>query len=75
MFFFSVPPAYYAHLIAFRARFYMEPDSTDSGSLPGGGANRGPPGGGARNTRVPGNVAVRPLPSLKDKVKKGMFYC
>lgn len=26
-----VPPAYYAHLAAFRARFYMEPDS-DSGS-------------------------------------------
>ncbi|AQK42897.1 Protein argonaute 1 [Zea mays] len=40
---FSVPPAYYAHLVAFRDRFYMEPDTSDSGSM----ASRGPPLGGA----------------------------
>eukprot|EP00268_Persea_americana_P054738 TRINITY_DN629_c0_g1_i7.p1 TRINITY_DN629_c0_g1~~TRINITY_DN629_c0_g1_i7.p1 ORF type:complete len:1085 (-),score=182.17 TRINITY_DN629_c0_g1_i7:1254-4508(-) len=72
-----VPPAYYAHQLAFRARFYSEPGTSDSGSLPAGGSTRGTPGGGggARNTRVSTNVAVKPLPSLKDNVKKVMFYC
>ncbi|XP_058090486.1 protein argonaute 1-like [Magnolia sinica] len=73
-----VPPAYYAHLAAFRARFYMEPETSDSGSLTSGAAGRGPPGGvggGARSTRVPTSAAVRPLPALKDNVKKVMFYC
>ncbi|AQK95703.1 argonaute1 [Zea mays] len=67
-----VPPAYYAHLAAFRARFYMEPDTSDSGSM----ASRGPPPGG-RNTKAAGvgNVAVRPLPALKENVKRVMFYC
>lgn len=73
-----VPPAYYAHLAAFRARFYMEPDTSDSGSL-GSGAAPGRGSGGAapatvRPTRVPGG-AVRALPPLKDNVKKVMFYC
>ncbi|GJM94278.1 hypothetical protein PR202_ga10909 [Eleusine coracana subsp. coracana] len=66
-----VPPAYYAHLAAFRARFYMEPDTSDSGSM---ATSRGPPGG-ARSSRVPGSVAVRPLPALKENVKRVMFYC
>ncbi|KAK9106474.1 hypothetical protein Syun_022485 [Stephania yunnanensis] len=73
-----VPPAYYAHLAAFRARFYMEPETSDSGSLTsaaGRGAGMGG-GGAARNTRGPGaGAAVRPLPALKDNVKKVMFYC
>ncbi|CAN1265708.1 Protein argonaute 1 [Linum perenne] len=34
-----VPPAYYAHLAAFRARFYMEPDTSDSGSMTSGTEN------------------------------------
>ncbi|XP_075515974.1 protein argonaute 1B-like [Primulina tabacum] len=69
-----VPPAYYAHLAAFRARFYMEPETSDSGSMTSGmAASRG---GGARSTRVPGgNVAVRPLPQLRENVKRVMFYC
>ncbi|VAH35151.1 unnamed protein product [Triticum turgidum subsp. durum] len=67
-----VPPAYYAHLAAFRARFYMEPDTSDSGSMASGA--RGPTQGG-RNTRPFGNVAVRPLPALKENVKRVMFYC
>ncbi|CAM6082414.1 unnamed protein product [Calypogeia fissa] len=74
-----VPPAYYAHLAAFRARFYMEPEASDSGSLPSG---IGPAGrtvttgsSGARSTRAPGGGSVRPLPALKENVKKVMFYC
>ncbi|KAF8364827.1 hypothetical protein HHK36_033197 [Tetracentron sinense] len=71
-----VPPAYYAHQAAFRARFYMEPETSDSGSMTSGPAGRGSGIGGVRSTRVPGgNVAVRPLPALKENVKKVMFYC
>jgi eukaryotic translation initiation factor 2C len=70
----AVPPAYYAHLAAFRARFYMEPDTSDSGSLASGA--RGPPPGAARSsTRGAGSVEVRPLPALKENVKRVMFYC
>ncbi|ONM14924.1 argonaute1c [Zea mays] len=68
-----VPPAYYAHLAAFRARFYMEPDTSDSGSMASGA--RGPPPGAARSMRGAGSVAVRPLPALKENVKRVMFYC
>lgn len=73
-----VPPAYYAHLAAFRARFYMEPDTSDSGSMISGaaGGRGGMGGGGGRSTRAPGaNAAVRPLPALKENVKRVMFYC
>ncbi|XP_010940262.1 protein argonaute 1A [Elaeis guineensis] len=71
-----VPPAYYAHLAAFRARFYMEPETSDSGSLASGvAAGRGPPGSGPRSSRFAGSVAVRPLPPLKENVKRVMFYC
>ncbi|VAI68922.1 unnamed protein product [Triticum turgidum subsp. durum] len=69
-----VPPAYYAHLAAFRARFYMEPDTSDSGSV-ASGARGGPPQGGPRSSTRFGNVAVRPLPALKENVKRVMFYC
>ncbi|KAL1568351.1 argonaute 1B [Salvia divinorum] len=70
-----VPPAYYAHLAAFRARFYMEPETSDCGSMTSGPVpGRG--GAGARTTRVPGvNAAVRPLPQLRENVKRVMFYC
>ncbi|XP_078161390.1 protein argonaute 1B-like [Carex rostrata] len=71
-----VPPAYYAHLAAFRARFYMEPETSDSGSMPSGPPGRGAgPAGAPRSTRVPGAGPVRPLPALKDNVKRVMFYC
>ncbi|KAJ8424584.1 hypothetical protein Cgig2_028562 [Carnegiea gigantea] len=71
-----VPPAYYAHLAAFRARFYMEPETSDSGSMTSSAAaGRGGPAGG-RSTRSPAaNAAVRPLPALKENVKRVMFYC
>lgn len=69
-----MPPAYYAHLAAFRARFYMEPDTSDSGSMSSAAAGRATPGGAPRATRVPGGT-IRPLPALKDNVKRVMFYC
>lgn len=56
---FAVPPAYYAHLAAFRARYYIEGDSSDSGSTSSGG----------------GNVEIQRLPSIKENVKDVMFYC
>ncbi|KAL3702460.1 hypothetical protein R1sor_020482 [Riccia sorocarpa] len=75
-----VPPAYYAHLAAFRARFYMEPETSDSGSMTSGigqpGRTMATGSTGARSaTRAPGGGAVRPLPPLKENVKKVMFYC
>jgi eukaryotic translation initiation factor 2C len=74
--FHAVPPAYYAHLAAFRARFYMDPETSDSGSMPTGPPGRGVASAGAsRSSRVPGAVPVRPLPALKDNVKRVMFYC
>ncbi|RVX20120.1 Protein argonaute MEL1 [Vitis vinifera] len=58
-----VPPAYYAHLAAFRARYYIEGDTSDSGS-----------GSGDRSTRER-NLEVRLLPAVKENVKDVMFYC
>jgi eukaryotic translation initiation factor 2C len=69
----AVPPAYYAHLAAFRARFYMEPESSDSGSI--ASMARGTSSSTSRSTRAPGGGVVKPLPALKDSVKKVMFYC
>lgn len=63
----AVPPAYYAHLAAFRARFYMEPDLQDNSS--GGGGNN------KSSTRGAGETGVKPLPALKENVKRVMFYC
>ncbi|CAA0823030.1 Protein argonaute 10 [Striga hermonthica] len=61
-----VPPAYYAHLAAFRARFYMEPDTPENGSSQSGKVN----------ARAAGeSCGVRPLPALKENVKRVMFYC
>lgn len=53
----------------------MEPETSDGGSVASGAAGRGGGAGAAgRNTRAPG-AAVRPLPALKDNVKRVMFYC
>lgn len=76
----AVPPAYYAHLAAFRARFYMEPEASDSGSVTSGigpSVSRSMATGSSssRPTRVVASGLVRPLPALKDNVKKVMFYC
>ncbi|KAJ6801017.1 protein argonaute MEL1-like [Iris pallida] len=61
-----VPPAYYAHLAAFRARDYAEGDS-EAGSASGPGSNV--------HGRAGGAAAVRPLPKVKENVKEVMFYC
>lgn len=56
----------------------MEPENSDSGSMSSDAYGRGSGMGGAgvRSTRAPGpNAAVRPLPALKENVKKVMFYC
>ncbi|CAL9117838.1 unnamed protein product [Musa textilis] len=55
-----VPPAYYAHLAAFRARFYMDPEVSENAS---------------RGMHQTNGSSVKPLPALKDKVKRVMFYC
>nr|XP_043619532.1 protein argonaute PNH1-like isoform X2 [Erigeron canadensis] len=57
-----VPPAYYAHLAAYRARFYMEPEVNHDNAS-------------ARSMCKVKGASVRPLPALKDNVKKVMFYC
>lgn len=76
-----MPPAYYAHLAAFRARFYLEPENSDSGSynsMAGGSSKQlSSESGAARSissTRAGGSL-VRPLPSLKDSIKRVMFFC
>jgi len=69
-----VPPAYYAHLAAFRARCYMDPEASDTGSMTSGFGNRSVLSGSGTN-RMGGDGSVRSLPALKDNVKKVMFYC
>jgi eukaryotic translation initiation factor 2C len=57
-----VPPAYYAHLAAFRARYYIEGEVSDQGSTSAGGT-------------VERTAPVVRVPVIKDNVKKVMFYC
>ncbi|CAN0916560.1 Protein argonaute 5 [Linum grandiflorum] len=58
-----VPPAYYAHLAAFRARYYIE----------GIGEQGESSASGQGVTALP--RAVQQLPKIKDNVKNVMFYC
>jgi hypothetical protein len=59
----TVPPAYYAHLGAFRARYYIEDDNSDQGSSTGA-------------TRTfDQSVPVKQLPKVKEYVQQFMFYC
>ncbi|OIW08525.1 hypothetical protein TanjilG_03201 [Lupinus angustifolius] len=57
-----VPPAYYAHLAAFRARYYIEGEASEIGSTSGGSGSRGT------------NVVVT-MPSVMENVKEVMFFC
>ncbi|CAL8999746.1 unnamed protein product [Prunus brigantina] len=61
-----VPPAYYAHLAAFRARYYIEGEYSDVASTTAGSTSGG--GGGS-------SVLIRALPQIKENVKDVMFYC
>ncbi|KAM0874638.1 hypothetical protein ACQ4PT_037324 [Festuca glaucescens] len=58
-----VPPAYYAHLAAFRARHYLEDEFSDQGSS------------SAMSWAHERSAPVRQLPKIKDNVKEFMFYC
>ncbi|WVZ60115.1 LOW QUALITY PROTEIN: hypothetical protein U9M48_010176 [Paspalum notatum var. saurae] len=59
-----VPPAYYAHLAAFRARHYLDDGISDQGSS------------SAVGSRLHDHAApVRQLPKVKENVKQFMFYC
>ncbi|RLN18976.1 protein argonaute 12-like [Panicum miliaceum] len=58
-----VPPAYYAHLGAFRARYYMEEDNSDQGSSTG------------TSRTYDQSVPVKQLPKIKENVQQFMFYC
>ncbi|KAK4375931.1 hypothetical protein RND71_006608 [Anisodus tanguticus] len=58
-----VPPAYYAHLAAFRARYYIEDDMDSRSTSGGGGATREMTG------------EVKPLPKVHANVANVMFYC
>uniref|UniRef100_A0A7N0V8L2 Piwi domain-containing protein n=1 Tax=Kalanchoe fedtschenkoi TaxID=63787 RepID=A0A7N0V8L2_KALFE len=58
-----VPPAYYAHLLAFRARYYVEGSEwSDSGS-------------GVGRSTVGANRETTSLPVIMENVKNVMFYC
>ncbi|GJM96200.1 hypothetical protein PR202_ga13016 [Eleusine coracana subsp. coracana] len=58
-----VPPAYYAHLAAFRARHYLDDGLSDQGSS-------------ASSSRLHDrSVPVTRLPNVKENVKQFMFYC
>jgi hypothetical protein len=61
LYLYAVPPAYSAHLLAFRARYYLSDAAADSDS------------GSASGTRSATNV-VAALPSLIESVKDNMFY-
>ncbi|KAK4486083.1 hypothetical protein RD792_008751 [Penstemon davidsonii] len=65
-----VPPAYYAHLAAFRARYYIEGTYFPEDEVDAGGAAAA--GRGATRER---NDVVRPLPAIKENVKDVMFFC
>ncbi|KAI3888149.1 hypothetical protein MKX03_007572 [Papaver bracteatum] len=61
-----IPPAYYAHLAAYRGRLYLDRSSDSSGII--------------RTTtslisRASPLLKTTPLPKLSDNVKKTMFYC
>lgn len=55
----TAPPAYYAHKLAFRARFYQG-EVADMASEISAGTTAPPP---------------KPLPEIKDELKSLMFYC
>ncbi|KAJ4974636.1 hypothetical protein NE237_007810 [Protea cynaroides] len=58
-----VPPAYYAHLAAYRGRLYLErSDSSFAGGTIAAVSRSAPP-------------KATPLPKLNDNLRKLMFYC
>ncbi|KAK1586518.1 hypothetical protein Q3G72_003381 [Acer saccharum] len=83
-----VPPVFYAHLLASRARYYIEGgDSPDGGSSSGCGGKRGGKRGGKSGGKSGGKRGgksgskretkpeVPRLPSIIENVKDFMFFC
>ncbi|KAH7388486.1 hypothetical protein KP509_16G078000 [Ceratopteris richardii] len=73
-----VPPCYYAHLAASRARVWLGAEGSDQGSHRDNKSIVGGSGGGSirgMHSRA-GDVAglVRPLPPLHERIRKSMFY-
>ncbi|XP_020593569.1 protein argonaute 7 [Phalaenopsis equestris] len=58
-----VPPAYYAHLAAYRGRLYIERGAEFNAGRRSSAVCRTKPG------------KAEPLPKIRDSVKKLMFYC
>ncbi|MCO5610336.1 hypothetical protein L7F22_064572 [Adiantum nelumboides] len=68
-----VPPAYYAHLAAYRARLYIEGSGgSDTASYTSGQPSS--VGSGGRNTRA-GAPQVRALPQIARNVQEVMYFC
>jgi hypothetical protein len=64
--------AYYAHLATFRAQFYLDHQIVDPMVL--SLETMGAPQLSHTNSRA-ACASMRPLPTLKDIMKKVMFYC
>uniref|UniRef100_N1R2J7 Piwi domain-containing protein n=1 Tax=Aegilops tauschii TaxID=37682 RepID=N1R2J7_AEGTA len=69
----NVPPAYYAHLAAFRSRYYDVPSEVlDSASIINGGSRESVAAGAGAGGPP---VTFRHLPRIRDNIKDVMFYC
>jgi eukaryotic translation initiation factor 2C len=60
----TVPPAYYAHLAAFRARHYLDDGLSNQGSSSVASSRQ-------QDCAAP----VKQLPKVMESVKQFMFYC
>ena len=58
---YAVHPAYQAHLAAYQARFYIEPEASENAE--------------AQCTRTTNGSSIQLLPALKERVKNVIFYC
>jgi len=59
----TAPPAYYAHKLAFRARFYINQGYDTATSV------------GSFGSSAPAAAGPKPLPEIKGELKMLMFYC
>ncbi|GBG79554.1 hypothetical protein CBR_g29701 [Chara braunii] len=59
-----VPPVYYAHLAAIHFRRYLDAERGDAGSVLSGGSGDIDP-----------SLEPRPLPLVKEAVRRNMFFC
>ena len=69
-----VPPAYYAHLAAYRARLYIEGQGGSDTSSQRGEQMSGSGTSSGRSSR-PGAPSVRQLPTVRKNVQEVMYFC